>query len=107
MRTLIVMLLLCLLAIPATAGTFDLFVPDEWGSAAFVVGSQNAGDLRLTVASKHVLHVGEVDGFVSVLNPLEPQSGFGLDGGASGQTLRGGIGYIDRQHWGLYLRSRW
>lgn len=108
MRRAIAVLLILLIATTASASDLtDLFTPDEWGTGVFVLGSEIAGDFRMTIASKRIAHYQGTDGFLSLLNPTEPERGVGLDVGSHDGDLRGGLGYVNKQHWGVFVRTRW
>lgn len=103
MRTLVIVIVGVLLVVGAAGA--DL-APDEYG-AAVIVGQNPGAVPAVTAMSWEVARIAPASVFATILAPERGGVGIGVDAGRTDSRLRGGIGYVDDDLWGVYLRVGW
>lgn len=101
----VVLLLLLLCVTAAQAQTFwEALVPDETGAVLFVAPEVRGDDWLQVALSWTLWAPGPAVICATVLRPELPP-GIGLDAGLAEQRVRFGVGYLNGQTWGLYVRG--
>jgi len=95
---------LAMVVAPADASDdWDALLPDEYGISLFVVPAVNEDERGLATLSWQAFSVNDWGAYATVLRPYY-QPGFGADAGITRRKIRFGVGYVDEDTWGIYLR---
>lgn len=99
-------LALCLvLLITAAPVMADNWAPDEIGTAV-IIGDNPASVPAVSASSWSLLRTETVALFGTILAPERGHIGVGIDAGPTDGMLRGGLGYVNDDLWGVYVRYR-